>query len=62
MIDTVYRTAAHNTVHKNMDGRSRSHCLIEGRQGDIASASLVGQEAARIEIANTVETGGLVSG
>ena len=45
-----------------MDGCSRSDGLIEGRQGDIAGASLVGQEAAGVEVANTMEAGGLVGG
>ena len=31
-------------------------------RGDIASASLVGQEAAGVEVANTMEAGGLVGG
>ena len=45
-----------------MDGCSRINSLIEGWQGDIASASLVGQEAAGVEVANTMEAGGLVGG
>lgn len=41
-------------------GRLRCHSLIEGGQRDIASAPLVGQEAAWVEVPNAMKAGALV--
>ena len=61
-INAGFPDSRRNREHEDMDGCSRINSLIEGWQGDIASASLVGQEAAGVEVANTMEAGGLVGG
>lgn len=43
-----------------MAGRLRCDSLIEGGQRDIASAPLVGQEAAWVEVPDAMKAGALV--